>query len=275
MTWDLARGRGGTALRLAVALSAAPAGAWTLAPCPDQEALTETLRKATLGAQVGSSNYSPHPFPQTDSGVIADLEYGFLEMAGAGDGPLPDERHIVKLMRSGEAVYSVYLMDDWTSGRCSPYGPSQHRFLVVISDAGGLELGRSVVDERGRLANGINWKEGYPRPLPVLELSEALVRLGRRGIAGQEAQHVAFGGLDAGACDQLRPCVAARSGADTYIVTPADEVYRIAPTSERISYTHLATAPGFPGNVLGDPERATRPLLTLGGDVMVRAEKVD
>ncbi len=257
-----------------IALWAHQAAAWTLAPCPNQEDLTRALREATLGASVDSSNYALHPFPQTEAEVIEDLQHDFLDMLGSEKAAEPEERKIVQLMRSGKATYSVYRMDDWESGRCSPYGPSQYRFLVVISDASGSELGRSVVDERGRLANGINWKQGFPRPSPVLDLSEAMVTLSRRGISGQDAQYVALGGLEA--CpSQLHPCVAARSGADTYIVTPTDEVYRITPASERLSYQEIRIAPNFPGNVWEDPQRATRPLVTLGGNVLVRAEKVD
>ena len=267
---------------------ASAAGAWTLAPCPGQEALSAQTLELLKAARPGTSLYAPQPYPQSAEEAIENFEYRILEVWGSEDGSRfyrgveeaengkrRQDRRMASLIKSGKASYSVARLDNWELKRCSSRGPSQYYYLVVVSDENGAEFGRGLIDERGRLIRGVNYKEQEPHQFPELQPIEASEEtLAGLGLAGESAQYVATSWLN-GECQALSPCVARKTATEVLLVTPKRVVYRVPLEQERLSFSGLEKAPLIKAELLAAPERAQRPIVSLGGDVLAIAERLN
>lgn len=214
------------ALSLLVLLVTPPAKAWVVDECPaEQLAAQRHYEQSVRNAKIGSPLYLPHPYPQTLSEVMADLEFAFANIWGKEEVASASEqdRKLVDAVTNRSHTVSLYRVEDWTHVRCAETIGREPVFLVVVRNKEGRTLARIGVQGSGHWASGFV----FPAETPPSEIETwdselrpaSSAASSWRSVLGAEptdAQWVATQGSVR--CDLLRPCLAFRAKGQGYVV---------------------------------------------------------
>ena len=266
----------------AVLFVAAQVGAWPVLECGSGlEAGWAAYERSVRTAKPGTSLYLPKPFPKTRDEVVEDYLYQYRSIwsdTPAGQLPL-DERSVFQAIQQNTARFVVLSVENWTTMRCNRQQRDASYHLIRIFGASGTELARTTLAESGFIVVTSNsTEEERSRPVAeqtsrIMKLDEALATVKAKfKVLGSGGQYVAtFGTLR---CRPFSPCVAFKDGADSYILTPGGELFRLRGNGRRLSLTKELKTPEGKSVVLqslGPTER----LVSLGGATFGIAQAVE
>ncbi len=145
---------------LVIAMQANAASDWHLSDCNALETAKDAELRTKLSSQGSKSvSFVPHPFPSSDSEVVANARH-HLEQLWGSDKQLENERsRLLEALGEPSTLFTVLRVVDWNPSRCGYVGsrlPTNGHFFVVrvFREQGaqtGAELGRVLLMESGIL----------------------------------------------------------------------------------------------------------------------------
>lgn len=255
---------------IAITLLAAemtPAFGWQLSQCSSQE-LAERARYGELVRQAGAKSlkYVPKPFPVADRDVITDFESYILTRWGAGPRSFTKSAELVAGLRAGAYRFEVLRVEDWTPMRCLPSNGDTLFLVRIYLRSDGTEVARAVLLENGIFSHIAYLEADHAAPASTEVVAADTAR--RVGRAVQSPILVATWGRVR--CDVFNPCVAMRSGLDSYVVT-TEEIYEIPVAARRFSSHRDLPNPDRQAPINRELELRGERIMSLGGDVFVAA----
>jgi hypothetical protein len=193
------------------------------------------LRKA----EPGTEGYVAHPFSTDPNEITENLVYQ-LEGLWRGTRNLDEpSRGLLELIDRGEAKFDVRTVQNWRPNVCRSPVLGDRLYLVIIFDSiTGLERARAALGESGLLEQ-IGFPSGDEATVDSIE--SGVKRLRARGVNPTDSVFItSFGTLR---CDILNPCLAARSGSRTFVLTPDGDVFHIENLSRRYRRSDKETDP--------------------------------
>jgi hypothetical protein len=256
---------------------------WSLAPCdPAGETRWHAFEMAVREAKLGSTLYTPKPYPVTEAQVVADYLYRFRGMRQVKSGklvplPVPNDERVVEKVTSERVTYHVMRTENWTGMRCGWQHKQEFYFIVQVLDAAtGTELARAVIDHSGLFVSSVNMpvsdqvEPSAHRFLPAPGVAMEEVD-GDFGIQGQDPEYVATYGTIR--CDSAFPCLAFHQNGLAYVLYH-HELFEIASAGPRyITGKDLGT--WAKSHELLSTLRPDDRLISLGGPVSTLARKVN
>jgi hypothetical protein len=258
-------------LSLAVILpAAAHAQAWHASGCdpalePELQAYEQSVRSATPGTTV----FAPKPFPITASDVIVDARYAYLRIY-RDPAALPGfEKKLYGWLTSGQYVYRVDRVANWTPARCRRGDRHLSYFLVTLQDPGtGRPVGRMALNEAGLL---MEWASNPVQNLPRLGDLVTTVTTQFR-ITPEHAQLATVWG-DIDCISPLDPCLAFEAGGKSYLW--ARNGLYVFEASSRLAATESSAIRNF-GSYQGAKAKLApdEALVSLAAEGWAKARKV-
>lgn len=245
-----------------------PALAWTPSSCPEEYADSWAKYEAEVRkAEPGSLLYLPHPFPQTQREILADLKHSYLR--SWADTPwekLPEEdRPFARGLRRESLEFEVIKVVDWGLSSCVPDMPRRFTWLVRVFDEGETEIARFSLNESGFIRLYAMRDPGDNPERHAFSATRLQAEIKRRyGLVPRDGQFLSTWG--AVRCAEQDPCFVFHADDKTYLLHPYRGLYSFDGASPRYDLTAMET--------LRISETKPAHYITGGHDLFIEVEPV-